>query len=107
MLAYLIDFIKLLGGIECAELGGEGDVNQSRMYGVIFIAIVHIVVEILVESLSLHLSVVVGDGDDFMLSKLHSTGLVYINVSAANTDYTLVLIQHRVDGGGVSLRAAG
>ena len=77
------------------------------MYGVILVAIVHIVVEVLVECLCLHLTVIVGDGDDFMLGKLYSTCFMHVDMTATHTDNTLVLVQHRVDGSGVSLSTAG
>ena len=72
----------------------------------IFVAVMHIVVQILVECLSFHLSVVIGDGDNLMFGKLHSTSLVYINMSTAHTNHTFVLVKHRVDGGGIGLGAS-
>ena len=41
-----------------------------------------------------------------MLGELYSTSLVYVDMTAANTNHTLVLIQHRVDGGGIGLGTA-
>ncbi len=42
-----------------------------------------------------------------MLCELHGTGLMDIDMTAAHTDDTFVLIEHGVDGGGVSLGATG
>ena len=72
----------------------------------IFVAVVHIVVEIFVECGSLHLPVGIWDGDDFMLRKLHSPSLMDVDMTAAHTNDALILIEHRVDGGGVGLGAS-
>ena len=69
----------------------------------ILIAVVHIVVEILVEHLGLHLSRCVRKGDDLMLRKLHGTSFVNVDMACSYADDTLILIEHRVDGRGISL----
>jgi len=79
--ADLIDVVELAGGVERAEFGGEGDVDESWVYGMVFVAVVHVVVEVFVEHAGLHLAQGVGDGDDLMLRKLHGTGLVDVDVA--------------------------
>ena len=106
MLTYLVDVVKFLCCVESSKLGGESDVNQSWVYSVVLVAVVHIVVEILVECLGFHLTIIIGNGYDFVLGELYSTSLVYVDMTAANTNHTLVLIQHRVDGGGIGLGTA-
>ena len=71
----------------------------------ILVTIVHIVVEILIERLCFHFSVIVGNGDNLMLGKLNGTSLVYIDMTTTYADNSLVLIQHRVDGGSIGLGA--
>ena len=75
------------------------------MDGVILVAVVHIVIEVFIEYSCLHLPVRIGQGDDLMLCELHSSGLVDIDMTAAHTDDTFILIEHGVDGGGVGLGA--
>ena len=106
-LAHLIDMIQLSGRVEGAQLRGEGDVDETRMDGMILVAVVHIVVEIFVERRSLHLAIGIRDGDDLMLRKLDGSCLMDIDVTRPHTDNSLVLIKHRVDGGGVGLGASG
>ena len=106
MLANLIEIVKLLGTVERTKFRREGNVYQSWMYGMVLIAIVHVVIEILVERLGLHLSVGVGNGNDFVFCKLHGTCLVNINMSTTHTNHTLILIEHRVNGSGVGLGSA-
>ena len=106
-LADLIDVVELTGRIKRTQLGGEGDIYQSRMDGVILVSVVHIVVEVFFEHCRLHLSIGIGEGDDLMLRKLHGTRLMDIDMTTAHTDDALVLIEHRVDGGGVGLGTAG
>ena len=72
----------------------------------ILVAVVHIVVEILVECRCFHLPVLVWDGDDFVLCELHGAGLMHVDMAAAYADHTLILVKHRVDGCGVGLCAA-
>ena len=72
----------------------------------VFIAVVHVVVEIFVERGGFHLPVGVGNGDDLMLGELHSASLMDIDMAAAHTDDTLILVEHRVYGGGIGLGAA-
>ena len=100
---HLINIVKLASGIERAQFGGEGDVHQSGVYGMILVAVVHIVVQVLVEHAGLHLAEGISDGDDLMLGELDGTGLVDVDMTRAHTDDTLVLIEHRVDGGSVGL----
>ena len=69
------------------------------------VAVVHIVVEILVERLSLHLTERVGNGDNLMFGKLNGTSLMDVDMTRAHTDDTFVLVEHGVNGGGISLRA--
>ena len=76
------------------------------MYGMVAVAVVIEVVEILVKRLGLHLAQCVGDGDDFVLRKLDGTSLVDVDMTRADADDALILIEHGVDGGGVGLRAA-
>ena len=80
-MAYLIDIVKFLGRIERTEFCGEGDIDQARMYGVVLVAVVHIVVEILVECLGLHLTVGVSNGDDLVLCELYGSRFMDVNVS--------------------------
>ena len=94
VLADLVEVVQLAGGIERAQLGGEGDVDQARMHGMVLVAVVHVVVEVLVQHLGFHLAVRVGDGDDFVLCELHGTRLVDIDVSRADADDALILIEH-------------
>ncbi len=58
----------------------------------VFIAVVHIVVEVFVECGGFHLPVGVGDGDDLMLGELHGSGFMDIDMTTAHTDDTLILI---------------
>ena len=69
------------------------------------VAIVHEVVQVFVERLGFHLPVVVSDGDDFVFRKFYGTSLVDIDMSTSDTDDTLVLVEHGVDGGGIGLCA--
>ena len=73
----------------------------------ILVAVVHVVIEVFVEHSRLHLPVSIGQGDDLVFRKLHSSGLVDVDMTATYTDDTLILIEHRVDGGGVGLGATG
>ena len=73
----------------------------------VLVAIVHIVIQILIQSLGFHLAVVVGYGYDLVLCKLHRTSLVHVDMTAAHAYYAFILIQHRVDGGGIGLCASG
>ena len=41
-----------------------------------------------------------------MFCKLYGSSLVDVDVTAAHTDHTLILVEHGVNGGGVGLRAA-
>ena len=72
----------------------------------VFIAVVHVVVEIFVERGGFHLPVGVGNGDDLMFRELHGAGFMDIDMAAAHTDNTFILVEHRVDGGGIGLGAA-
>ena len=73
------------------------------MNGVVFIAVVHVVVEVFVERGSFHLPVSIGNGDDLMLSKLHCSGLMDIDMATAHANDTLILVKHRVNGSGIGL----
>ena len=75
------------------------------MNGVVLIAVVHVVIEVFVECGGFHLSVGVGDGDDLMLRELHGSGLMDVDMTTAHTDNTFILVEHRVDGGGIGLGA--
>ena len=71
----------------------------------ILIPIVHIVIEIVVQRHSLQLAVLFRQGDNLMFRELHRTSLMHVDVSRTDTDDSLILIEHGVDGRGVGLRA--
>ena len=77
----LVEFVEFLGRVERAEFRGEGDIHQSWVHGMVLVAVVHIVVEVFVEHLRLHLTLCVGQGDDLMLRELHGTGLVHVDMA--------------------------
>ena len=106
VLTYLIDVVEFLSAVKRAELRGEGDIDQSRMHSVIFIAVVHIVVEVFVEHLGLQFPICVREGDDLVLREFHGASLVHVDMTAADTDNTLILIEHRIDGSGIGLRTS-
>ena len=81
MLAHLINPVEFAGRIERAEFGGEGDIDESRVYGMVLVAIVHIVIKIFVEYLGLHLPVGLGQGDNLVFCKLHGASLVDVDVA--------------------------
>ena len=81
MLTNLIQIVELFGCIKRTKLRREGDIHQSWMYSMILIAVVHIVVEILIQRLGLHFAISIGNGNDLVLRKLHSTSLVHIDVA--------------------------
>ena len=80
-LANLIYIVQFVGGVEGAQLGGEGDVDESGVDGVVAVAVVHEVVQILVQHAGLHLAVGVGDGDNLVLGELDGTGLVDVDMA--------------------------
>ena len=41
-----------------------------------------------------------------MIRELHGTSLVHVDMTAADTDNTLILIEHRIDGSGIGLRTS-
>ena len=71
----------------------------------VLIAVVHVIVEVFVECGGFHLPVSIGDGDDLMFRELHGSGLMDVDMTTAHTNHTLVLVKHRVDGGGIGLGA--
>ena len=106
VLAYLIDIVQLLGRIQRTQLRREGDVHQSGEYSMGIVAVVHEVVQILVERLGIHLAQFARQRDDLVLGELYGTGLMDVDMTCVYTDDTLILIEHGVDGGGIGLRAA-
>ena len=71
------------------------------------VAVMHEVVEVFVEYADVHLAVaLLGQRDDFVLGELHGAGFVDVDMARVDTDDALVLVEHRVDGGGVGLGAA-
>ena len=106
VLADGIELRQFLRRIERAQLGGEGDVHQAGEHGMGIVAVVHEVVEVFVEHTGTHLALLLGQRDDFMLRKLHGTRLMDVDMTTADADDALVLIEHGVDGGSIGLRAA-
>ena len=100
----LIDVVQFAGSIKCTKFGWESDVDQSRMHGMVAVAVVAEIVQILVEPLGGHLAHHVGNSDNFVLGKLDGPRLMDIDMAGANTDDAFVLIEHGVDGGGIGLR---
>ena len=101
-----VDVVQFPGAVERAELGGKGDIDESWMYGMVFVAVVHIVIKVFVEYLGFQFTIGVGQSDDLVLSELHGTGLMNVDMAAAHADDTLILVEHRVDGRGIGLGAA-
>ena len=105
-LAYGIDIFQFLLGIKGAQFGGESDVDQSRIDTVGIVAVVVEIVQILLECLGFHLAVNVGQGDNLVFGKLDCTCLMHIDMSGIDSYHSLVLIEQRVDDGGVGLCTA-
>ena len=73
------------------------------MNGMIPVAVVHVVIEVFVECGGRHLPVRIGDGDDLVLCEFHRSRLMDIDMATGHADHALILVKHRVDGGGVGL----
>ena len=53
-----------------------------------------------------HLSVMLGEGQDLVAAEFDGPGLVHSDVAGLNGNYALVTTQHGIDDGAVGLRAS-
>ena len=70
------------------------------------VAVVHEVVQILVQCLGTHLALILGQRNDLVLRKLNGSSLVDVDMATADADDALILIEHGINGGSIGLRAS-
>jgi len=98
---------QLVGGVEGAEFGGEGDVDHSGAHHVLCGLVGEIGGEPGAQLIGIELAFVGGQCDDLVAGELHGAGFVDIDVGGVCTEDALVGLQGAVDDGGVGLGASG
>ena len=98
---------QLVGAVEGAQFGGEGDVDHSRAHHVLCGLVGEIGVEPRPQLIGIQFAVVRGQCDDLVARELHGARLVDIDMCGVCTEHALVGLQCAVDDGGVGLGASG
>ena len=105
-LAEVVDSLDFGSLVECAEFGGGGDIDNAGYDHVLIDGVgIEAVVKV-VKIFGSHLTVVLGQGDDFVAAGLNGPRLMYVDVAGIYGYDALVARQHTINNGGIGLRAA-